>query len=266
MRRCATATDAYERFRLNDAAAAVYHFLWSDLADWYIEQIKPRLYGDQPGGDVARAVAAADLRRRACGCCTRSCRSSPRRSGSGFPGGRPRPRSRWHPGPRADDRASDADGTARLRPGAGTGRCRPDDPRRVRDPAGPAGAGGSRRSAVSIAGASARAATITRLAKVSDLRSGRAGARRRPRRAVGRHRGLRPAGRRDRRRAGVRPAGRRGGPARPAGGIAGEEARQRAVRLAGTGRCRGPRARKARDVARSARGAGRGSGRPLGCG
>ena len=53
------ATEAYERFRLNEAAAAVYHFLWSDLADWYIEQIKPRLYGDRPGGDVARAVAAS---------------------------------------------------------------------------------------------------------------------------------------------------------------------------------------------------------------
>jgi valyl-tRNA synthetase len=52
------ATEAYQRFRLNDAAAAVYHFIWSDLADWYIEQVKPRLYGDLPGGDVARAVAA----------------------------------------------------------------------------------------------------------------------------------------------------------------------------------------------------------------
>jgi valyl-tRNA synthetase len=51
------ATDAYEKFRLNEAAGAVYRFLWSDLADWYIEQIKPRLYGDVPGGDVARAVA-----------------------------------------------------------------------------------------------------------------------------------------------------------------------------------------------------------------
>jgi len=51
------ATDAYDRFRLNDAAALVYRFIWSDLADWYIEQIKPRLYGDLPGGDVARAVA-----------------------------------------------------------------------------------------------------------------------------------------------------------------------------------------------------------------
>ncbi|HLS48050.1 MAG TPA: valine--tRNA ligase, partial [Gemmatimonadales bacterium] len=51
------ATDAFARYRLNDAASAIYRFIWSDLADWYIEQIKPRLYGDVPGGDVARAVA-----------------------------------------------------------------------------------------------------------------------------------------------------------------------------------------------------------------
>jgi len=51
-------TDALERFRLNEAAAAAYRFVWSELADWYIEQVKPRLYGDQPGGDVARAVVA----------------------------------------------------------------------------------------------------------------------------------------------------------------------------------------------------------------
>jgi valyl-tRNA synthetase len=50
------ATAAFERFRLNDAALAVHGFLWNDLADWYLEVIKPRLYGDQPGGDVARAV------------------------------------------------------------------------------------------------------------------------------------------------------------------------------------------------------------------
>ena len=60
--RCETAvvevTEALERFRLNEAAASAYRFVWSDLADWYIEQIKPRLYGDQPGGDVARAVVA----------------------------------------------------------------------------------------------------------------------------------------------------------------------------------------------------------------
>jgi len=50
------ATAAYERFRLNDAALAVHRFIWSDLADWYVEVIKPRLYGDHPGGDVARGV------------------------------------------------------------------------------------------------------------------------------------------------------------------------------------------------------------------
>ena len=50
------ATAHYEKFRLNEAASAVYHFVWSDLADWYLEQAKPRLYGSEPGGDVARAV------------------------------------------------------------------------------------------------------------------------------------------------------------------------------------------------------------------
>jgi valyl-tRNA synthetase len=52
------ATANYEKYRLNEAASSVYHFLWSDLADWYLEQVKPRLYGTQPGGDVARAVIA----------------------------------------------------------------------------------------------------------------------------------------------------------------------------------------------------------------
>ncbi len=51
------ATDAYERLRLNEAANAAYRFIWNDLADWYLEAIKPRLYGEQAGGDVARAVA-----------------------------------------------------------------------------------------------------------------------------------------------------------------------------------------------------------------
>jgi valyl-tRNA synthetase len=54
----ASVTQHNERFRFNEAANAIYHFLWSDLADWYLEQVKPRLYGTQPGGEVARAVAA----------------------------------------------------------------------------------------------------------------------------------------------------------------------------------------------------------------
>ncbi len=52
------ATTEYERYRLNDAASAAYHFLWSDFADWYVEAAKPRLYGTTPDGRIARAVAA----------------------------------------------------------------------------------------------------------------------------------------------------------------------------------------------------------------
>jgi valyl-tRNA synthetase len=52
-------TDAMERFRLNDASGAPYHFLWDEFADWYLEAIKPRLFGDADarGGDVALSVA-----------------------------------------------------------------------------------------------------------------------------------------------------------------------------------------------------------------
>ncbi|MDH4043689.1 MAG: valine--tRNA ligase [Gemmatimonadota bacterium] len=54
----AETTVALERYRLNEAVGALYHFVWDELADWYVEQVKPRLYGDVPGGDVAPAVLA----------------------------------------------------------------------------------------------------------------------------------------------------------------------------------------------------------------
>ncbi len=57
-RAVAAATEAFERFRLSDAANEIYHFVWNELADWYIEQVKPRLYGSAPGGDVARGILA----------------------------------------------------------------------------------------------------------------------------------------------------------------------------------------------------------------
>jgi valyl-tRNA synthetase len=49
-------TESLNKFRLNDAANQVYHFVWDELADWYLEQVKPRLYGSRPAGDIARAV------------------------------------------------------------------------------------------------------------------------------------------------------------------------------------------------------------------
>jgi valyl-tRNA synthetase len=56
-RTVADVTTALDRMRLNDAANLVYHFLWDEVADWYLEQVKPRLYEqDTPGHDVAGRI------------------------------------------------------------------------------------------------------------------------------------------------------------------------------------------------------------------
>ncbi|MBI4510717.1 MAG: valine--tRNA ligase [Deltaproteobacteria bacterium] len=41
--------DALEAFRLNDAAQALYRFIWNDFCDWYIELSKPALQGEGRG-------------------------------------------------------------------------------------------------------------------------------------------------------------------------------------------------------------------------
>jgi valyl-tRNA synthetase len=48
-----------EAFRAHEAASAVYHFFWDELADWYIELVKPRFRGD--AGEASRDAAAATL-------------------------------------------------------------------------------------------------------------------------------------------------------------------------------------------------------------
>jgi valyl-tRNA synthetase len=50
---------ALARFRLHDASAAAHRFLWGELADWYLEIVKSRLYGD--AGDESRDAARAAL-------------------------------------------------------------------------------------------------------------------------------------------------------------------------------------------------------------
>ena len=55
-----TSTQALEQFRLDEAALTCFQFVWHDLADWYVEAVKPRLNSDDPAlaGDTARSVLA----------------------------------------------------------------------------------------------------------------------------------------------------------------------------------------------------------------
>jgi valyl-tRNA synthetase len=56
----------------------VRDFFWDEFADWYIEIAKVRVRA----GDRSAIPVLVHVLDRCCACCTRSCRSSPRRSGS----------------------------------------------------------------------------------------------------------------------------------------------------------------------------------------
>ena len=43
------------RYELGEAARELYDFIWSEFCDWYIELVKPRLYGRF--GDGAKATS-----------------------------------------------------------------------------------------------------------------------------------------------------------------------------------------------------------------
>jgi valyl-tRNA synthetase len=57
-----------EAYRFNEAASAIYQFLWHEFCDWYVELIKPALYQDQEPGrkwltqDVLARVLDTSLR------------------------------------------------------------------------------------------------------------------------------------------------------------------------------------------------------------
>ena len=54
----AATTTALEAYRFNDAALGLYHFVWANFCDWYIELAKPVLLGDD---EAAKAETQATL-------------------------------------------------------------------------------------------------------------------------------------------------------------------------------------------------------------
>ncbi len=57
-RTIAAATGSFEQFRLDEAAKTCFDFVWHDLADWYVETVKPRLEARDAGAAAAQAVLA----------------------------------------------------------------------------------------------------------------------------------------------------------------------------------------------------------------
>jgi valyl-tRNA synthetase len=49
----AAATTSMEQFRLDEGAKRCYEFVWGELADWYVEAVKPRLASDGAGSRAA---------------------------------------------------------------------------------------------------------------------------------------------------------------------------------------------------------------------
>ena len=62
-RTLAAVTEAVQAFRFNDAAGAIYHFIWHVYCDWYLELSKPILAGGDAEAAETRAMAAFVLDR-----------------------------------------------------------------------------------------------------------------------------------------------------------------------------------------------------------
>jgi valyl-tRNA synthetase len=55
-------TQDLDAYRFNDAAMAVYRFVWNDFCDWYLELVKPRMADAGASGAAARGTLARVLR------------------------------------------------------------------------------------------------------------------------------------------------------------------------------------------------------------
>ena len=56
-------------------STALYHFVWDEFCDWYLEMVKVRLYSEDAAVRRAAAGHALLVLDGSCACCTRSCRS-----------------------------------------------------------------------------------------------------------------------------------------------------------------------------------------------
>jgi valyl-tRNA synthetase len=54
-------TDNLEKFEIGVAAQKLYEFIWSEFCDWYIELVKPRLYGEDAASKLAAQITLVDV-------------------------------------------------------------------------------------------------------------------------------------------------------------------------------------------------------------
>jgi valyl-tRNA synthetase len=54
-------TENMEKFELGIAAQKLYDFMWTEFCDWYIELVKPRLYGENEETKLAAQVTLCDV-------------------------------------------------------------------------------------------------------------------------------------------------------------------------------------------------------------
>ncbi len=54
-------TEALEEYRFNDVAETLYHFVWHEFCDWYIELIKETLYDDSDANAATRRATQTTL-------------------------------------------------------------------------------------------------------------------------------------------------------------------------------------------------------------